>query len=100
MMSALGSSKLFSCAVFSGLILLSPAAYADSKIVTLSVPGMYCEMCPATVSKALRKVDGVEKVAASYETKEAVVTFDDAKTSVAALQKATTNAGYPSTPTR
>jgi len=97
-MSALGSSKLFSCAVLSGVILISPAAYADSKTVTLSVPGMYCEMCPATVSKALRKVDGVEKVAASYETKEAVVTFDDAKTSVAALQKATTNAGYPSTP--
>jgi len=27
-----------------------------------------------------------------------VVTFDDAKTSVEALQKATANAGYPSTP--
>ena len=91
-------SKLFSGAVLSSLIVLSPAAYADSKTVTLSVPGMYCEMCPATVSKALKKVDGVEKVAASYKAKEAVVTFDDGKTSVAALQKATANAGYPSTP--
>ena len=79
-----------------GLTVLAPA-YANDKTVTLSVPGMYCEMCPATVSKALKKVNGVEKVAASFQTKEAVVTFDDAKTSVDALRKATANAGYPST---
>jgi len=71
-------------------------AYADSKTVTLSVPGMDCEACPITVSKALKKVDGVEKVAASLERKEAVVTFNDAKTTVEVLRKATTNAGYPS----
>ena len=75
---------------------LGVAAHAAERTVTLSVPGMYCEMCPLTVSKALKKVNGVEKVAASYETKEAVVTFDDAKTSVDAVQKATANAGYPS----
>ena len=78
-------------------ILLSPLAYADSKSVTLSVPGMYCEMCPATVSKALKKVDGVEKVSASFKSREAVVTFDDSKTSIETLQKATANAGHPST---
>jgi mercuric ion binding protein len=78
-----------------GLTVFAPA-HANDKTVTLSVPGMYCEMCPATVSKALKKVDGVEKVAASFETKEAVVTFDDAKTDVDALRKATANAGYPS----
>jgi periplasmic mercuric ion binding protein len=78
-----------------GLTVFAPA-HADDKTVTLSVPGMYCEICPATVSKALKKVNGVEKVAASFETKEAVVTFDDARTSVAALRKATANAGYPS----
>src|SRR5260370_25025882 len=78
-----------------GLMVLPPA-YADSKTVTLSVPGMDCEACPITVSKALKKVDGVEKVAASLERKEAVVTFNDAKTTVEVLQKATTNAGYPS----
>lgn len=79
-----------------GLTFFAPAR-ANDKTVTLSVPGMYCEVCPATVSKALKKVNGVEKVAASFETKEAVVTFDDAKTSVDALRKATANAGYPST---
>ena len=78
-----------------GLMVLMPA-YAENKTVTLSVPGMGCEACPITVSKALKKVDGVGKVAASLEQKEAVVTFDDAKTNVDALRKATANAGYPS----
>src|SRR5260370_12334011 len=78
-----------------GLMVLMPA-YAENKTVTLSVPGMDCEACPITVSKALKKVDGVDKVAASLERKEAVVTFNDAKTTVEVLQKATTNAGYPS----
>lgn len=83
---------------FAGLagLMVVAFAHAEDKTVTLSVPGMYCEMCPATVSKALKKVKGVEKVAASFETKEAVVTFDDARTSVDALRKATANAGYPS----
>ena len=80
-----------------GVAGLSASAFAASKTVTLSVPGMYCEMCPATVSKALKKVNGVEKVAASFETKQAVVTFDDGKASVDKLLEATAKAGYPST---
>jgi mercuric ion binding protein len=78
------------------MMALAPA-YAETKTVTLSVPGMDCEACPITVSKALKKVNGVEKVAASFEKKEAVVTFDDARTNVDALRQATANAGYPST---
>jgi len=89
-----------SIAVRSALALASMASVGEAaeRSVTLDVPGMYCEMCPVTVSKALKKVNGVERVKASYETKQAVVTFDDARTSVEALQKATANAGYPSTP--
>jgi len=89
-----------SIAVRSALALASMASVGEAaeRSVTLDVPGMYCEICPVTVSKALKKVNGVERVKASYETKQAVVTFDDAKTSVEALQKATANAGYPSTP--
>ncbi|WP_367395355.1 cation transporter [Cupriavidus sp. Agwp_2] len=47
-----------------------------------------------TVKKALSKVDGVSKTSVSFEKREAVVTFDDAKTSVQKLTKATENAGY------
>ena len=75
---------------------LAAPAFAADKTVALSVPGMYCEMCPLTVKKALSKVPGVSQVNVSYGKKEAVVSFDDAKTSVDALTKATANAGYPS----
>jgi len=46
---------------------------------------------------ALFKVAGVQKTEVSYEKREAVVTFDDAKTNAGALAKATANAGYPAT---
>jgi mercuric ion binding protein len=74
----------------------SASAWAATKTVTLSVPGMTCAACPITVKKALNKVEGVTKTEVSFEKKEATVTYDDAKTSVNALLDATKNAGYPS----
>ena len=50
-----------------------------------------------SVQRSLTKVNGVIKANASLEKAEAVVTFDDAKTSTDALLKATKSAGYPST---
>ena len=75
--------------------LISTPVWAAPQTVTLSVPGMTCAACPFTVKKALTKVDGVTKAEVSYADREAIVTFDDAKTSVEALTKATENAGYP-----
>lgn len=79
------------------LALFSLPALAAEKTVTLSVPGMTCAACPITVKAALNRVDGVKGVDVSYEHREARVAFEDTKTSVTALIKATTNAGYPST---
>lgn len=76
---------------------LSASAWAATQTVILSVPGMTCAACPITIKKALNKVEGVENIEVNLEKKEAVVTFDDAKTTVEALVEATTNAGYPST---
>lgn len=73
------------------------SAWAVNQTVTLSVPGMTCAACPITVKVALNKVDGVSQIDVSYPDREAVVTFDDTRTSVEALTEATTNAGYPST---
>ena len=72
---------------------LSSPAWAATKTVTLAVPGMTCAACPITVKTALAKVDGVEKTEVSFEKREAVVSYDDAKTTVAALTKATAGAG-------
>ena len=79
-----------------GLALFSSSAWAAVKTVTLSVPGMYCEVCPITVKKALQKVPGVTHVDVSFEKKEAVVSFDDAKATIDKLKDATFEAGYPS----
>jgi mercuric ion binding protein len=73
------------------------AAQAAPQTVTLDVPGMTCAACPITVKKAISKVEGVSKVDVSYEKRQAVVTFDDAKATVQKLTQATENAGYPST---
>jgi mercuric ion binding protein len=88
--------KTLTTAVVLYLVLSAPA-WAANTTVTLTVPGMHCAACQITIKKALNKVEGVGKIDVSFEKKEAVVTFDDAKTKVEALLEATKNAGYPST---
>ena len=89
-------NRRFASLVF--IAALSTPVLAATKTVTLDVPGMTCPTCPITIKKALSKVQGVSRVAVNYEKKQAVVTFDDAKTDTKTLVKATTDAGYPSTP--
>lgn len=85
--------KLLACLALAA----ASAAMAAPQTVQLSVPGMTCAACPITVKKALSKVDGVSKTEVSYEKRLAVVTFDDSKTSVQKLTKASADAGYPAT---
>lgn len=93
--------KLFATIFISSLAafgtVLGNPGYAATQTVTLAVPSMTCVTCPITVKKALSKVDGVLTATVSWEPKEAVVTYDDSKTNIEALTKATANAGYPST---
>ncbi|HHY50979.1 MAG TPA: mercury resistance system periplasmic binding protein MerP [Alphaproteobacteria bacterium] len=76
--------------------IVATPAWAAIQTITLAVPGMTCAACPITVKKVLSKVEGVSQVDVSFDKREAVVTFDDAKTSVRKLTQATENAGYPS----
>jgi len=82
------------------LTLAASTAWAAPRTVILSVSQMTCSACPITVKRALGKVDGVSKVVVSLEKHQAVVTYDDAKTSVERLIRATTDAGYPSSVAR
>jgi periplasmic mercuric ion binding protein len=77
--------------------LVAAPAWAAPQTVTLAVSKMTCAACPITVKTALSRVPGVTSVSVSFEKKQATVAFDDAKTTVAALTRATTDAGYPST---
>ena len=86
--------KLFTAFTFA--ILFSTPAWAATQTVTLSVPDMNCAACPITVKKALSKVEGVGKVNVNFEKREAIVVFDDSKTTIGKLTEATEMAGYPS----
>lgn len=65
--------------------------------VTFDMQNMTCAMCSITIKKALQGVDGVKNVTVDADAKTATVTFDPQKTTLEALIKATTNAGYPAT---
>lgn len=79
------------------LALSSISAFAKIQTIKLDVPTMNCAACPITVAHSLNNIDGVKKAEVTYRTKLAVITYDDTKTNLKALIKATTNAGYPST---
>jgi len=86
--------------LFAGMLATSTVTLAaELKTVTLSVDKMTCNMCPITVKKALRKLDGVSEVSAKYEGDGigwATVTYDPAKVKIEDLTFATEQAGYPS----
>lgn len=83
--------------LLAALITLTTPAWAVSETVTLSVPGMDCPVCPITVKKALVNVPGVSRAEVGFDKRQAIVTFDNAKTNAGALTRATRDAGYPST---
>jgi len=91
-------TKFLSAALVLVGLSISPAAFAGENTVTLAVQNMFCAACPFTVRSSLEAVPGVSKVVVSYANQTAIVTFDDAKTTVPALIFATTKAGYPSAP--
>jgi mercuric ion binding protein len=82
---------------FAAVVAISAPAWSAPKTVTLSVPDMNCAACPVTVKKALSKVAGVAKTEVNLDKREATVTFDDSRTSIEALTRATRDAGYPAT---
>lgn len=78
------------------LMMLATAAAAAERTVTLAVDNMSCESCPYIVEKSLERVDGVVDARVSFEERTAVVRYDDNRTGVDALTRATGDAGYPS----
>lgn len=82
-----------------GLVLVTgTAASATERTTTLEVQNVSCVTCAPIVKRALTRVPGVSRVAVTEGsgTATVTVTFDDARTDVAALVQATTNAGFPS----
>lgn len=57
-----------------------------------AVSGMTCSGCAVAVQPAAKAIDGVTEVIVSYEEGEAQVTFDPAKTTLASIGAAITQA--------
>ena len=79
------------------LLLASVAWAAPSRTLTLRVQNMNCGTCPIVVRKALERLPGVSSAKVDFDKKTATVTFDPDRTKPAALTRATTEAGFPST---
>jgi mercuric ion binding protein len=81
-------------AILASGLLAGGAAHAVQQTVILTVENMSCAACPYIVRKAMASVAGVT----AYANKTAMVTFDDAKTSLDAVTQASANDGYPAKP--
>ena len=79
------------------VVVLSSTLFAgDVQTVILDVQNMTCRVCPITVKMALERVPGVTDAKVDFDKKAASISFDPDKASLAALTKATADAGYPS----
>ena len=72
------------------------AKKADAKVLTaiIKVPTIVCGSCVTTVTKALKKVDGVKTAKVDLKKKTATVTYASTKVTVDKLEKAIADAGY------
>ncbi len=72
-----------------------PVAAATGKTLVLSLAGLHCEGCAASVTRHLSKVPGVARVVSvSAEQQKAVVQYGKTAPSAVALKAAVKEAGY------
>ena len=62
---------------------------------TLTAPDISCGHCVATVKEAVGALDGVSRVEADADTKRVDVAFDPSSVSLAQIEAALDEAGYP-----
>lgn len=65
-----------------------------AELVRVPIDGMICTSCVSHITKAVRKLDGVESVKVDLGSESAIVGFDDARTSLTEIAAAITQAGY------
>ena len=63
----------------------------------LAIEGMTCDNCVKTLTKAIKKVNGVKDVEVDRENARATVTFDTTKTDIAAIHESIERNGYKAT---
>jgi copper chaperone CopZ len=91
------------------LILAVVSAQPQQKVKTnatkidttmINVPTIVCNSCISTITKALKKVDGVKSTKIDLKMKIATVTYASTKTSLSKIEKAIAKAGYDANDTK
>jgi len=81
-------------ASFSSIALTSSNSGNVVKTETITLNSIVCDNCVDRLNKVIGSVDGVSDVNISLTEKQAIVTFDDSKTSLEKIENAITSAGY------
>jgi len=77
---------------------LASTTYADTKTACYQGEGMTCTTCSLTLKVAVKKIEGIVKVDASVEKKNAIISYDSKKTNTKTIGKKIDSTGYKSTP--
>ena len=64
-----------------------------SNISVIKVEGMHCPLCTTAVKKAIKELDGIEKVSATLNTKEVTVIYNE-KTNLQKILEAIKTTSY------
>lgn len=64
-----------------------------SIISIIKVEGMHCPLCTTAVKKAIKELDGIEKVSVRLNTKEVTVTYNE-ETNLKAILEAIKTTSY------
>ena len=60
----------------------------------LGIDGMTCDKCVETLTKALKRVNGIKEVKVDRHAARAEITFDTTKTDMPAIHEAILRSGY------
>lgn len=84
--------KIFLFLAAAGMLLATTARAVEST-ATLQITGMTCDKCAASVSQALRRIEGVKSADVNLDKGRATVRYDSAQTGRDRLIAAITQAG-------
>lgn len=83
-----------------GAGLTACSTQTEASVAEIKLPTIQCGACVKTITAALEKSEGVQKVNVDLDKKLATVTYTDGKTTVKKLEQAVSKAGYAANQTK
>lgn len=64
------------------------------KEISLKIEGMHCTGCSGRLERVLNNLEGVENAKVDFESKTAVISFDEGKNGIENIKEAISDAGF------